>query len=927
MNLEPNEKCTGHGEPVERVILTPSSRKPGKTYFRCSRPLNERCQYFRMGPANNASTGGNQNNRSHEGARQRDGGAVSNNLQRQLNFENSSLFGNGPSPENNPNCKCGSAAAHRTVRKQGRNKGRKFYTCPKPVGEQCGFFEWDNTPVNANQEQQSQGAFQRTETAPVEPPKCQCDLPASDFIVRKPGRNQGRKFYTCSKPREKRCGYFEWAEDVSKKRTATAAHHSSSNAITAQPAKKQKHNPSDVIDMKMEEIDSFKFILYARFSQELKDAVKQYEGLRIEKCEMLGAEQVIIPLEKVYRFESFVKNCVGAAVERDISDDLLRRLMKYFQKENERQRREVIKAPLDEILPPLVCEKLMQFQWEGIHFALKRGGRCLIGDDMGLGKTLQAIAVARIYMKNWPLLIICPSSLRHNWKDELLNWLSNDLDEDEILVMMTGKDTAKAIRRVNIVSYDLVRKIPRTSLSKCQFVVADESHYLKSGTAKRTQAVVPLLKNAKRAVLLSGTPALSRPVELFSQVNAIAPDLFPDYQEYVQRYCNAHYGFFGYDVSGASNLQELNTLLRGSILVRRTKEAVLTQLPDKQRQVMWVQTKSKIMKEVAVVSDKLLKAREAANAAVNEDQAMRLRMAVRAAQNELYSLTGQAKIESVLEFCRDTSEAGCKFIVFAHHALVMDPIYDYVTMKLKLDAIRIDGNTKQDSRQSLCSKFQTDPNCKVAVLSITAAGVGITLTEAKVVLFAELYWNPGTLLQAEDRAHRIGQKDCVLVKYLLAKNTIDESMWGTVRKKLHVVGHSLTGAAARMEVGKEQNESSNKSVGIESYFKKVSKNPHRREVEDTPEDIDVFHEDPDEDPEASYPESRTPTQIRENNVRSEGKQGSPIMFPTRMDQLGSNELINLVGSNEEYKPVVQRRIDADRALAEKLQAEFNKEIL
>ncbi|CAN8063132.1 unnamed protein product [Agarophyton chilense] len=958
MDLDSSEKCTGHGAPVECITLSSSHGRPGKIYFRCSRPLKERCKYFRVLPSTTAPNRSIHNNRALNEAFEGGGVRKSNPTQRRKNLENSLFRADDSEVGNIPKCRCGSVAARRTVRKEGRNKGKIFFACQKPVGQQCGFFEWDNHPDHPNQGQSQNpqhgnhqkvsvqqnprtiivgpagGEVQAEEipfVVPGGPPGCQCDLPAVEYTVKKQGPNRGRKFFVCQLPREKKCRFFQWADEVGQKRSAGAAHQDSSGAVSSHTAKRQKKMTGTVIDMSMDEIDSFKFIMYSRFPASLKDAIKQYKGLRIEKCNKLGAEEVIIPLDKVQHFETLVTTCAGAVVERNISDDLLRRVMKYSEEEIQRQKRDLIKTSLDEILPPLMCEKLMQFQWEGVNFALKRGGRCLIGDDMGLGKTLQAIAVARIYMTNWPLLIICPSSLRINWKEELLNWLGSDLDEEDILVMMTGKDTTKNIHRVNIVSYDLVRKIPRTSLSKCQFIIADESHYLKSGTAKRTQAVVPMLKAAKRAILLSGTPALSRPVELFSQINALAPGLFPDYHEYVQRYCNAHYGFFGYDVSGASNLQELNILLRGSVLIRRKKEDVLTQLPDKQRQVIWVQTKSKVMKELTSVHSKLLAAKDAVNSASNESQAMSLQMAVRAAQNELYSLTGQAKLDSILEFCRDTAESGCKFIVFAHHALVMGPIFDYVTQKLRLDAIRIDGNTKQESRQSLCSKFQTDPSCKVAVLSITAAGVGITLTEAKVVLFAELYWNPGSLLQAEDRAHRIGQKDCVLVQYLLAKNTIDESMWETVRKKLHVVGHSLTGTAGRMEVGKEKNEKeTDKRGGIESYFKKAPKKNPRREVEETDEEVeDDIDEAPVEDFESPQSTSGTPPESRKNDRHGDDNNSSTIVFPTRMAQLQRDprDFMTTCDSNSEKNVALQRRVDADRALAEKLRAEFNKDVL
>ncbi len=427
--------------------------------------------------------------------------------------------------------------------------------------------------------------------------------------------------------------------------------------------------------------------------------------------------------------------------------------------------------------------------------------------------------MARIYIEDWPLLVVCPSSLRLNWKEELLKWLGDDLDEEDIRVIMKGADCGRPFRRVNIVSYDLIRKIRESALNKCKFIIADESHYLKSGTAKRSQTVTPIITRAKRALLLSGTPALSRPVELFPQINSLIPTLFPNYNEFTERYCNAHMGRFGYDVSGASHLTELYELLRGSVLIRRKKDDVLTQLPSKRRQVLWVETKPKPMKEVKAAFKELEKAQAAADRA-SGDEAENLRNYVRTIQTKLYGLTATAKLDSVLEFIKDTAETGGKFIVFAHHGETIAAVEDYLTKKLKLKFIRIDGKTPQAQRQSLCKTFQEDPKCRVSLLSITAAGVGLTLTAATVVLFAELYWNPGSLLQAEDRAHRIGQRDCVVVKYLLAKETLDESMWGTVRRKFNIIGKSLTGAAGVIEVNTQtQNENDEKPDMRKGFFR------------------------------------------------------------------------------------------------------------
>lgn len=690
--------------------------------------------------------------------------------------------------------------------------------------------------------------------------------------------------------------------------------------------------------------------------QAIKDAVTKFSNNNSNndknsgtKKTVFGETLVVIPVTKILQMENFIRaHAPGVEFDYDVPRAILDQLGKFHSNEEAREvSGDVVTRPLDEVLPSKLGSSLMEFQWHGVHFAMKRGGRCLIGDDMGLGKTIQAIAIARVYMDDWPLLIVCPSSLRLNWKEEIIRWLGDDVCESDVLVFMTGKDASKRLRKVNITSYDIVRKIPAHSLEKCQFVIADESHYLKSITAQRTKVVTPLVKRARRALLLSGTPALSRPVELFAQVNAIAPCLFPSYNEYVVRYCNARQTYWGFDVNGSSHLDELHTLLTGTILIRRKKDDVLTQLPEKVRQVTWVETKASIMKQVARKQVEFEDAKAAASDAATPEDAAGLSMRVKGIQNELYALTAEAKLESVLEFCRDTAESGCKFIVFAHHTKMIDALDQYVTSKLKLGLIRIDGGTPQADRQALCKRFQSDSNnCRVALLSITAAGVGLTLTKATVVLFAELYWNPGSLLQAEDRAHRIGQRNSILVSYLLAKKTLDESMWKTIRRKLTVVGQSLTGHAAKMDaeegkktdIGTSSSSASESTAGNHSdksgdkkpakpFFPERKKQtqtqtqPDARQRQQTGRVSQLTNNDDDDDDdvvETQVNDEITIVDSQSNSRRSnqmKRKRDDDDMFPPVVDL-----------DADTYDAPSDTFIDADLALARKLQQQYDTEL-
>ncbi|VDL46541.1 unnamed protein product [Hymenolepis diminuta] len=152
----------------------------------------------------------------------------------------------------------------------------------------------------------------------------------------------------------------------------------------------------------------------------------------------------------------------------------------------------------------------------------------------------------------------------------------------------------------------------------------------------------------------------------------------------------------------------------------------------------------------------------------------------------LFKETCQSKIAVVKQYITDLLENGRKFIIYAHHQEMLDALSQLMDSK-KVEYIRIDGKTSSDQRGASCDLFQTSSTCRVALLSITAASTGLNLTASNLVVFSELYWNPGVLMQAEDRVHRIGQRDSVEIHYLLASGTVDEQLWSLVKNKLDVL--------------------------------------------------------------------------------------------------------------------------------------------
>ncbi|XP_006207338.2 SWI/SNF-related matrix-associated actin-dependent regulator of chromatin subfamily A-like protein 1 isoform X1 [Vicugna pacos] len=425
-----------------------------------------------------------------------------------------------------------------------------------------------------------------------------------------------------------------------------------------------------------------------------------------------------------------------------------------------------------------LVSSLLPFQRTGVNFAIAKRGRLLLADDMGLGKTIQAICIVAYYQKEWPLLVVVPSSVRFTWEQAFRRWLPS-LRPDRINVVVTGKDCLTA-GLVNIVSFDLLSKLERQLKTPFKVVIIDESHFLKNIKTARCRAAMPLLKVAKRVILLSGTPAMSRPAELYTQILAVKPTFFPQFHAFGLRYCGAKRMPWGWDYSGSSNLGELKLLLEEAVMLRRLKCDVLSQLPAKQR------------KMVVVAPGQISAGTRAALDAMAKE--MTTKDKTKQQQKEalilFFNRTAEAKIPSVIEYILDLLESGReKFLVFAHHKVVLDAITKQLERK-RVQHIRIDGSTPSADREDLCQQFQQSQGHAVAVLSITAANMGLTFSSAELVVFAELFWNPGVLIQAEDRVHRIGQLNSVGIHYLVARGTADDYLWPLIQEKIKVLGEA-----------------------------------------------------------------------------------------------------------------------------------------
>ncbi|PIN26426.1 Chromatin remodeling protein HARP/SMARCAL1, DEAD-box superfamily [Handroanthus impetiginosus] len=516
----------------------------------------------------------------------------------------------------------------------------------------------------------------------------------------------------------------------------------------------------------------------------------------------------MFPLSSLSTAESVLRDVPGSNVEIENLDPLVRRAI-------------AAAAALPDIqdryneIPTYIEARLLPFQRDGVRFILQHGGRALLADEMGLGKTLQAIAVTSCIREAWPVLVLTPSSLRLQWASMIQQWL--DISPSHILVVLSQwsgsnrcgfnivpSNTKRPINLegvFNIISYDTVPKLQNILLaSDFKVVIADESHFLKNAQAKRTNASLPILQKAQYVILLSGTPALSRPIELFKQLEALYPDVYKNVHEYGNRYCKG--GVFGV-YQGASNHEELHNLMKATLMIRRLKKDVLLELPVKRRQQVFLELGEREMRQINALFRELEVVKRKITSCQSKEEAESLKFTEKNLINKIYTDSAEAKIPAVLDYLGTIIEAGCKFLIFAHHQPMIDSIHNFL-LKKKVGCIRIDGSTPAASRQALVMQFQEKDSVKAAVLSIKAGGVGLTLTAASTVIFAELSWTPGDIIQAEDRAHRIGQVSSVNIYYLLANDTVDDIIWDVIQHKLDNLGQMLDGRENSLDVSVNQ---------------------------------------------------------------------------------------------------------------------------
>ena len=414
------------------------------------------------------------------------------------------------------------------------------------------------------------------------------------------------------------------------------------------------------------------------------------------------------------------------------------------------------------------------YQRAGIAYALTNTNT-LIGDEMGLGKTIQAIGVINASPHIKRILVVCPASLKLNWERELKRWLVSP----KTIRVLTSADRLRVDADIYIANYEIIGKLKWLRI-KYDLIIGDECHYLKNQKSQRSQYFAEIRERADKLILLTGTPILNRPIELWNILQLLRFDM--KFWRYVSKYCGASEEN-GWDMSGAQNLDELQQLLRTSVMIRREKADVLTELPPKTRQIIYLDPK-KYRKYLDKESKFLSKA--GLRGAESVDRMHQLKPKHIAELAKLRHETALAKVPDLVQLILAALESNNKVVVFAHHRDVIDALSAAFDNSVKLT-----GEMSIIERDVAVSQFQTNPDVRVFIGSIKAAGVGLTLTAANTVIFGELDWVPGNLSQAEDRLHRIGQVDNVLVYHVVVDGSIDAMLAKRVTEKQAIIDQAM----------------------------------------------------------------------------------------------------------------------------------------
>ena len=417
---------------------------------------------------------------------------------------------------------------------------------------------------------------------------------------------------------------------------------------------------------------------------------------------------------------------------------------------------------------------LLDFQREGLDFLIKSSGNALLADEMGLGKTVQTLAYLSKEKHSFPALIVAPLVTLTNWQREIEKFLKKkgkngkiiDGETPSSMMIRNGKLANIGEYDFYIINYELLHKrLPDLLKLGIRSVVCDEVQHLRSKTTQKYSAVKQLSasEDIKYRVGLSGTPIYNRGSEIWPIVDILKPGLLGSFKEFCEYFCYVNEK--GKAIVLENKRDTLRKQLTKHVMLRRKKSDVLKELKDKVRYREMIQADEKFYKaELSKIWKKLEEEQKFAESAFDKSASYH-----RAIESERQA-AGLAKLKHVTDFVTNIMEIEESVVVFCHHRAIHNLLHQSLA---NYNPASIIGGQTDVVRQREIDRFQKGQT-KLMIAGLRAGNVGINLTNAKYVIFAELDWSPAIHRQAEDRLHRIGQKNTVFAYYLVGKGTLDE---------------------------------------------------------------------------------------------------------------------------------------------------------
>lgn len=408
--------------------------------------------------------------------------------------------------------------------------------------------------------------------------------------------------------------------------------------------------------------------------------------------------------------------------------------------------------------------KLLPFQEIGRDFLAHRQN-AILADDMGLGKTFQVLeAIKKLGMQSG--IIVCPQSIRRSWvkrtREQIPLAFIKEINSPKIMPDPSA---------FNIVNYDIIWKEPLISLLHQQtwpVLVCDESHYLKNIEAKRTKKILGkrgLYSRCDHRWLATGTPILNQPIELYPTLRSLFPNFlgkYISYYDYAYKFCAGYQGTFGFDATGASNLEELAEILK-PIMLRRLKSEVQKDLPPVTYDKVYLDPSDKLIKLIELERQEF-----SAKKLIGETSTTR-------------QAIGVIKAQAAIKHIQNILETKTKIVAFVWHRVVADTLME----EFKNEAVKYTGSESPREKDDAIERFCHDSKIKVFVGNIKSAGIGVDGLQdvCDTAVFIEMSYVPNELKQAIDRLNRMGQKSRVQIQFLVAEKSIDEDLIDSISTK------------------------------------------------------------------------------------------------------------------------------------------------